>query len=269
MPERSFGRVVRFRRTKLGLSQAQLGQLVGRTPATIRSWESDKSVPNDPKLLTTLSAILGVDERTMFDKAGQEPPMVVESSPTIEEALASLSEPGTSAAMVTSNVYQELAPGDGVQPVAEPKSVMVVPPVDVPVEDEDQPDPGDDGDPEWYDDDSPGIVIELESRATGLVSVPVPAVPALPATAEVAVAPAATVESLSPPTERLVVTSPAFPVVEPSYLEDSTQRQMYRVRTLATVVGLVALVVAFLWAMSEGISALGDWWDGFLDTLRL
>jgi hypothetical protein len=44
---------------------------------------------------------------------------------------------------------------------------------------------------------------------------------------------------------------------------------MSRVRTLATVVGLVALVVAFLWAMSEGISALGDWWDGFLDTLRL
>jgi transcriptional regulator with XRE-family HTH domain len=31
MPERSFGRTVRYRRTKLGLSQAKLAELVGRS----------------------------------------------------------------------------------------------------------------------------------------------------------------------------------------------------------------------------------------------
>ena len=31
MPERSFGRTIRYRRTKLGISQAKLGDLVGRS----------------------------------------------------------------------------------------------------------------------------------------------------------------------------------------------------------------------------------------------
>lgn len=90
MPERSFGRTVRYRRTKLGLSQTRLAELVGRSPATIRSWEADRSVPNDPKVLTTLVAILGVDERTLFGKVGMEPPVGVETSPTVEQALATL-----------------------------------------------------------------------------------------------------------------------------------------------------------------------------------
>ena len=89
MPERSFGRTVRYRRTKLGLSQAKLGELVGRSQITIRSWERDKSHPDDPHVITALSAILGVDERSLFEKAGQPQPEL-ETSPTIEQELASL-----------------------------------------------------------------------------------------------------------------------------------------------------------------------------------
>jgi hypothetical protein len=55
----------------------------------------------------------------------------------------------------------------------------------------------------------------------------------------------------------------------PSYIEDRSQRQLYRVRTLATMVALVALVVAFIWALGEGLGALGEWWDGFFGQLRL
>jgi hypothetical protein len=54
-----------------------------------------------------------------------------------------------------------------------------------------------------------------------------------------------------------------------SYVEDQSQRQLYRVRTLATLVALVALVIAFIWAVGEGLGALGDWWDGFFGNLRV
>jgi hypothetical protein len=54
-----------------------------------------------------------------------------------------------------------------------------------------------------------------------------------------------------------------------SYMEDESQRQMYRVRSLATLVAVVALVIAFVWALGEGLGALGDWWDDFFGNLRL
>jgi transcriptional regulator with XRE-family HTH domain len=238
MPERSFGRVVRYRRTKLGLSQAQLGHLVGRSPATVRSWEADKSVPNDPKLISTLSTILGVDERTLFLKAGQEAPppleLPVEEEPTVEDALASLTS-GTEAVTVSSKIYEELEPEE----VPESRRVTLMP---GPAEEVDEP-----------DDPGPGILIDLDSSRTPS---PKPSVSAPPT-------------SSTPPPSGLVITTPAYPVVEASYLEDSGQRQLYRVRTLATIVGLVALVVALLWAAGEGVSALGEWWDGFIGTLRL
>jgi hypothetical protein len=52
-------------------------------------------------------------------------------------------------------------------------------------------------------------------------------------------------------------------------MEDQSQRQLYRVRSLATLVAFVALVVAFIWAVGEGLGALGDWWDSFFGNLRL
>ena len=91
MPERTFGRTVRYRRTKLGMSQTQLAELVGRSTSTIRSWERDKSRPNDPQVLSALSAILGVDERQLFEKAEVDLPEVVETRATIEQTFATLS----------------------------------------------------------------------------------------------------------------------------------------------------------------------------------
>ena len=54
-----------------------------------------------------------------------------------------------------------------------------------------------------------------------------------------------------------------------SYVEDESQRQLYRVRNLATLVAVVVLVIAFVWALGEGLGALGDWWDEFFGNLRL
>lgn len=96
MARQSFGRTVRYRRTKLGLSQTRLAELVGRSAATIRAWEADRSVPKDPQVLTALSAVLGVDEQVLHEKAGvpYEPGPAVETSPTIEQALATIAPGG-------------------------------------------------------------------------------------------------------------------------------------------------------------------------------
>jgi hypothetical protein len=34
-------------------------------------------------------------------------------------------------------------------------------------------------------------------------------------------------------------------------------------------VAVVALVITFIWALGEGIGALGDWWDDFFGNLRI
>ncbi|MEX0863690.1 MAG: helix-turn-helix transcriptional regulator [Acidimicrobiia bacterium] len=256
MPERSFGRVVRYRRTKLGLSQAKLGQLVGRSPATVRSWESDKSIPRDSKVLATLAAILGVDERTMFNKAGVEPPAVVETSPTIEEALATLAPEGSEplpAGAVAAFHELESDQEPAVEEEAKSASVLVESKV-----------PPDMEGPEGL---GPDLLIDLEPDA-----VAPPVEPRhLPAPVPVApiVAPPPVPHPVTEPRGPYIYTVPAPPVTEPSYVEESSQKQLYRVRTLATVVGLVALVIALLWATTEGLDALGTWWDDFTGTLRL
>ena len=197
MPERSFGRTVRYRRTKLGLSQSRLGELVGRSASTVRSWERDKSRPNDIKVLVALSAILGVDEQSLFEKAGLSQPQV-ETSPTIEQELATLSP----------DPFEPKKAGvdDEVDPAEEPHSV---------------PDP----------------------------VAPTPSYPA--------------------PNDSYAFTAVGPAVQEPSYIEDRGQRQLYRVRNLATIVILVALGIAFLWALTEGLGAFGTWWDDFFGNLRL
>lgn len=193
MPERSFGRTIKYRRNKLGLSQAKLGELVGRSAGTIRSWERDSTSPSDTKVITALSAILGVDERLLFDKAGQQLPHV-ETSPTIEQALASLSPE---------------ASGD-----VETVGLRAV--------------------------DEPGIEVTPQPAYSAPVA-----------------------------TETHVITRPTPRAVEPSYMEDGSQRRLYRVRTLATLVLLLALGIAFVWALTEGLGALGAWWDEFFGSLRL
>ena len=52
-------------------------------------------------------------------------------------------------------------------------------------------------------------------------------------------------------------------------MEDRFQRQMYRVRHLATLVMLVALVIVLLWSVSNAFSAFGLWWDDFFGQLRI
>lgn len=219
MSEKTFGRVIRSQRTKLGFSQTRLGELVGRSPSTIRSWEGDKSRPNDPGVITALSAVLGVDERVLFETAGQEMP-VIEESPTVEQALATLNP----------------------EAVAESE--------DESTESDDESTGLDDGPADSDDDQSTDLHDEPEPQ---VMDEPVP----VPAPAYVA------------PADPYLITTTVPPLHEPSYMEDQSQRQLYRVRTLATIVILVSLGIAFLWALTQSFDAFVTWWDEFFGSLRL
>ncbi|HEX6301027.1 MAG TPA: helix-turn-helix transcriptional regulator [Acidimicrobiia bacterium] len=231
MPDRTFGRTVRYRRTKLGMSQTQLAELVGRSTSTIRSWERDKSRPNDTQVLSALAAILGIDERQLFEKAEVDLPDVVESSPTVEQALATLS--------------MEEAPVDDDEPIVAIDPDLAPRPTVVPVEQFrlDLVEVG-----ERFDEDGFRNVEAVREKVL-VSSVEGPAFAA--------------------PPDPYVQTPLTPTVADLSYIEDDSQRQLYRVRNLATLVAVVALIVTLIWAFGEGIGALGDWWDDFFGNLRV
>lgn len=193
-------------------------------------------MPTEPSVLHALSAVLGVDERTLFEKAGQEPPHDQETSPTLEEALASLASPNDAG----DELGQQDQRGEAVSveqrsnevdlTEEEPVSTQLELTVDEPPA------------PQPLEDDEAG-----RSEAVGTKRDP---------------------GYVKPPEPYVVMpTTPRF--VEPSYVEDARQRQVYRVRNLATLVVAVAMVVALIWALSESLGAFGSWWDDFFGSLRL
>jgi transcriptional regulator with XRE-family HTH domain len=231
MPERSFGRTVRYRRTKLGMSQTRLAELVGRSTSTIRSWERDKSRPNDHQVLATLAAVLGIDERILFEKADVDLLETVETSPTVEEALATLS-------IEEAPADEEVTAVDDAQPEHRPPTISVkqyrFDLVEV-------------GDNEYVDVASREEEHLRQEALVGATDGP----------------------GFVTPPEPYVQTPLTPTVADLSYMEDTSQRQLYRVRNLATLVAVVALVVVFIWALGEGLGALGDWWDDFFGNLRI
>lgn len=240
MPERSFGRTIRFRRTKLGLSQAKLGELVGRSPSSIRSWERDDSTPNDPDVLMALAAVLGVEQRTLFEKAGVDRPEI-ETSPTVEQELATLRPPAAEDAedpddgVHISFTYEELAGlGVGVEDEEGDEEEAMAAPSTTPVSSE-------------AEDDEEMATFGLGDRPVPGYTEPRPdyvVAPLTPAQGE-----------------------PAHG--EYSYVEDPGERQLYRVRMVGTAVGVVILLLLLMYAAAKGMEAFGDWWDSFFGQLRL
>lgn len=255
MPERSFGRTVRYRRTRIGLSQAQLGELVGRSASSIRSWERDVSTPTDPSVLNALSAILDIDGRALFDKAGVTTP-AEEAHPTVEESLASLAP-----LPLEEPIEETIDPDPLIASTAGVAAVEARLDADSELEAEvrehlpSEPEPND----ELAEEPEPAIDTfylppepEPQPEPVGAVQMSSSSEPAY----------------VSPP-EPYLITAPTPPVVEPSYMEDDSQRQMYRVRNLATVVLVVALAIILLWSLGNALDAVGTWWEEFTNTLRL
>jgi transcriptional regulator with XRE-family HTH domain len=260
MPERSFGRTVRYRRTKIGLSQAQLGELVGRSASSVRSWERDVSIPTDPSVLNALSAILDIDGRVLYDKAGVSPLVATDDQPTVEEALASLAP-----LPLEEPIEEEVGPDPLITGVAAASAA----------------DPGLDMDSELeaevHEHTTPAYAPEPVAPGepeTPIETFTLPTEPRSDRLGEPETVAAAKMTSanepafVSPP-EPYLITTPTAPVVEASYIEDNDQRQLYRVRSLATVVLVVALAIILLWALGNTIDAIGAWWEDFFNTLRI
>ncbi len=63
----SFGDLIHERREALGLSLSRLGELVGRSATTVRSWEAGRFLPSDAATLEALQAVLGIGDQAMAE----------------------------------------------------------------------------------------------------------------------------------------------------------------------------------------------------------
>lgn len=91
--------LIRDRRHELGLTQAELGELVGRAPSTIGSWESGRSRPADEETVGALIRVLDLDT---IDTAERVPPPPTRPTPVVSEtATPTASKADTPAAAVS------------------------------------------------------------------------------------------------------------------------------------------------------------------------
>lgn len=232
--------MIRRGRERLGLTQARVAELIGRSPATVRSWEKGSALPAEASVVTSLAAVLDLDEATLFGAAGLQPP-VAERSLTLEESLALIApasrEETASPLPDIGKIWQEpqpAAPAPAYQPPA------------------------------------PAPALEAALAGPAVVE-PVPAsVAAVPAaTASVPVrdrrrrpAAAPTAPMAAPPR---VIPPPSQPVR--SYLEDSEQRLSYQLRGVYTLVGLAVLLAVLVWAAANALDALSQTWDALKGSL--
>ena len=257
MGDQTFARLIRQRRDALGLSQARLGELVGRSATTIRNWERAQASPSERSDVVALAAVLGLNEGEILEQAGFERP-VVEDKPTMEQAYASLT---SETVRVMPAPLVEEAPADEA-PAASEAGIEVdpIPPPDVrPAEVEAEP--------------------EVEEIAAPVFRMPpafeeiVSALPDSPIEAEVGrlEGHSAEVQADRGPTRRAApptVLEAATPG-EPSYIEDADERERYRVRAVATALLVVAILIVLLWSFDRATDALGGLWDALIDSLAL
>lgn len=259
MSDRDFGVLIRQSRERLGLTPARVAELIGRAPGTVRAWEKGTSTPGDAAVVSTLAAVLGIDEVALFEAAGLEPP-VAEPGPSMRQALSSIT-PGARGGDDAEQL--ELASAD--EPV-----------VEEPVDD----------DPAKEEPVSPPVTDRRRHRGvstpTPVPPVPVAAVPAAPAAPVAPTAPVAAdpgheprhravgggvLERLRSMTvRRTAVAAPAPTTLPPaprvaSYVEDPSERLSYRLRTVYTAAGVFALFIALAWAASNLFDSLGSLWQ--------
>lgn len=269
MGDRSLARLIRKRRDALGLSQARLGELVGRSASTIRNWERGNSTPSERSDAVALAAILGLDEREVLERAGFDVG-ATDEKPTIEQSYASLAPEVADGPPSAAQDGTDTETDEDEETVREAdqggEAVIPATPGPDPAKDED-----DAAQPVIEDEAADtGGDLEIEpdpvpepARAGTDFEMPVPEIedegPSTPPPADVD---ARQVARAAPPTVLETQTPP-----EPSYLEDPGERQRYRVRAVATAALIIALVIVFMWSFGRATDALGSMWDEFFGML--
>jgi transcriptional regulator with XRE-family HTH domain len=240
-----FGGLIKEARERLGLSPHRVAELIGRAPGTVKAWERGRTVPNDPFVLTSLAAVLAINEAKLFDVAGLPQPGVV-ATPTIEQELASIA-PVRQAPSPPPSDASPAAGRSAPPPVAayEPQGVAETTEMVEPrqsQQSESEPFPGS----EFF---HKGV--DPIKRFWSFLG-----------------------ERSAKPSQRDRVRResraiPIRPAAIPtgSYMDDPDERWSYRLRAFWTTAGMVGLVIVLLWSGSRALQALGDTWDALLSGL--
>ncbi len=232
-----FGGLIRDAREKLGMSPHRVAELIGRASGTVKAWERGRTIPNDPFVVSSLAAVLAINEDTLFRAANLNPPDRQQPL-TIEQELATIapSRPTVAASPTPTSERPAI-----VADVPEPSSRLE----------------------DTSEQDEP---VPFGTSAADFFQKGVDAI------AEVG---APLLEKLRSPRDRTPskkpvsvkrAPAPVAPPVVPtgSYMDDPDERWSYRLRALWTAAGVGALGVLLLWAGSRALEAFGEAWDALL-----
>ncbi len=131
MSEPAFGEIIRRGREKARISQARLGELIGRSPSTIRSWEHGRTRPNDRSYVKAIAAVLGLVEDELIEAAGLDETPEPAVRLTIEQELRSLASERTVMIPVQPAEPAPPPPGDTKVVASEPVEVEAEPVVPI------------------------------------------------------------------------------------------------------------------------------------------
>lgn len=236
-----FGGLIRDAREKAGLSPHRVAELIGRASGTVKAWERGRTIPSDPFVVSSLAAVLAIDEGSLFRAAGLDLPLRHEAL-TIEQELATIAPskpqpqdtpPLPEPPPLSSERASSVTTGE--QPFPARSTFREVP----------APLPSD-GAPSEAAAEFFGRGRDLATDDTA------PAVPKRRKAARERPSPRLAVES----------TQPAISPV--SYMEDPDERWSYRLRSLWTAAGVGILGLLLLWAGSRALDAFGETWDALL-----
>ncbi len=252
--------VIRSRRIMLGLSQARLAELVGRTATTVRRWERGEVAPPE-EVVDQLAEALEVPPEQLQARPPPSRSSVIVGGHATPAPPTRTPQPPTDRAAPT-----RPAPAPVARPTPPPLDPARPPAGDTTTE-------APAGEP-WiqFDAEPPPVPNPL----------PAPSVAAPPAAAASAgsAVPSATATAARPapaaptadPDATAAVPAPRRPVarqpVAParSYLEDPKQRLLYGLRLILAVVALGVLAVIGVWAMGELLGAADEVLDFFSET---
>ncbi len=257
-PDTSFATLVKQRRVALGMSQAKLADLVGRSSSVVRSWERGASAPADENVVRSLAAVLGIEESLLRSSVGLDPKGRVREPDEIgggslEVFVAEVDDPGEPVGVDVPRGTADVEEGPEAGP-AEPAGAGQT--------SEEIKEPAVKAPPAAEDDHPPPaaqeelLVADEPLEADFAFSAP-------PTGAPEEESPVAGGTGATSPT--VMVPAGGTPVLpaERSYLDDPDQMVTYWIRAALTVAFSVFLLVVLLWALSRLGDSVGEVWDIF------
>ncbi|HVR33053.1 MAG TPA: helix-turn-helix transcriptional regulator [Acidimicrobiia bacterium] len=244
-----FGGLIRDAREARGLSPHRVGELIGRASGTVKSWERGRTVPADPHVVTSLAAVLGLDEEALFRAAGLNPPDH-KTALTIEQELATIA-PRSAPADPARDVEIQFTRTPAGAPFGPPDLAPAGAALSHGVKTETETPSTETAQPEESVADAVTAFLQKGVDAIAEASAPV-----------LEQFRKARKEKTRPAPRQIVSQQPVAP--SGSYLDDPDEQWSYRLRSLWTAAGVGVLGMLLLWAGSRALDALGDTWEALL-----